>query len=116
MSSHRRSISPKRMASLKKYKSKSPKRTSSVRKSKSPMSKYKYKSPSKSMTTGTDKVKFYDLIAKKPFYTSDYKIKTRTTKSQNGKRLVTYYVAVNPTPKKDGGTFENWKIVSNEKA
>lgn len=102
-----KSKSPKKSV-VSKYKSKSPKRSPK----RSSAGSYKYKSPSMSM----EKVKFYDLIAKKPFYTTDYKVKTRTTHSQNGKRLITYYVTMNPTPKKDGNTFENWKIVSNEKA
>ena len=84
---------------------------SPTRKSKSPM-RTRSKSPAKRM----QKEKFFDLIQKKVFYTTDYQVMHRTMNSKNGKRKVTYHVTDNPTNKKDGGTFKNWKIVSNAAA
>lgn len=80
-------------------------------------SKSQSKSGSKSRSSSPRKrEKFYDLIQKKEFYTSDYDTKFRIMNSKNGKRKVTYFVCVNPTPKKDGSKFQNWKIVSNKAA
>ena len=86
--------------------------------SRSPLKRLVKKSKSmggKSVKHG-EKVKFYDLLAKKAFTTSEYKIVTKTINGKNGKRKVTYYVTENPTPRKDGTTFENWKILGNVKA
>ena len=92
--------------------SKSPKHTG-----KSPRSKYPKRSKSpKSPKRSGGRVKFFDLVAKKPFYTSTYEVVVRKTNSKNGKRKVTYYVTDNPTPAQSGKHFKNWKIVSNEKA
>lgn len=60
-----------------------------------------------------EKIKFYDLVARKPFMTSEYDVVTRITSSRNGKRRVTYFVTRNPTPRADGHAFDNWKIFSN---
>ncbi len=87
-------------------------------KSKSPakQSKSRSKARSRSPKKTNQREKFYDLIQKKEFYTSDYETKFRVMNSKNGKRKVTYYVCVNPTPRKDGSKFQNWKIVSNKAA
>lgn len=85
-------------------------RSKSIKKSKTLGSK----SP-KNGKTG-EKTKFYDLVGKKTFFTSDYKIVSKIVHGKNGKRKVTYYVTDNPTPRKDGTTFKNWKILSNTKA
>jgi hypothetical protein len=117
--SKKKSKSPKRIYSSK---SKSPKRVHSKSKSKSPKrvhSKSKSKSPKRvhsKSSVHNDKVKFYDLIAKKPFFTKEYKTLTKIINGKNGKRKVTYFIATNPTPRKDGSSFENWKISSNAKA
>lgn len=80
-------------------------------------SKSQSKSRSKSRSRSPRKrEKFYDLIQKKEFYTSDYDTKFRIMNSKNGKRKVTYFVTTNPTPRKDGSKFQNWKIVSNKAA
>jgi hypothetical protein len=77
------------------------------KKSKSPArGKSRSKSPVK-------KEKFFDLIQKKVFYSDKYDTVHRVMNSKNGKRKVTYHVCVNPTNKKDGTSFKNWKIVSN---
>ncbi len=92
-------------------KSRSPKRIKSPRRSsKSP------RRSSKSPHQRGASIKFFDLVAKKPFNTSNYEVVTRKTNSKNGKRLVTYYVTNNPTPRQDGKVFKNWRIVSNSKA
>ena len=87
-------------------------------KSKSPAkrSKSRSKARSRSPKKTNQREKFYDLIQKKEFYTSDYETKFRVMNSKNGKRKVTYYVCTNPTPRKDGSKFQNWKIVSNKAA
>lgn len=87
-------------------------------KSKSPAkrSKSRSKARSRSPKKTNQREKFYDLIQKKEFYTSDYETKFRVMNSKNGKRKVTYYVTTNPTPRKDGSKFQNWKIVSNKAA
>lgn len=109
---HSKSKSPKKsLKSKTSRKSKSPRKSSkSPRKSKSPK-----KSVGKSVKNG-EKVKFYDLLAKKAFTSSQYKMVTKIVNGKNGKRKVTYYVTTNPTPRKDGSSFENWKILSNAKA
>ncbi len=108
---HSKSKSPK-----KSHKSKSSRRSKSPKKSKSlKKSKSSRKSVGKSVKNG-EKVKFYDLLAKKAFTTSEYKMVTKIVNGKNGKRKVTYYVTTNPTPRKDGSSFENWKILSNAKA
>jgi hypothetical protein len=73
------------------------------------------KSPAKYVSPG-GKVKFYDLIAKRPFHSSDYEVVTRITHGRNGRRKITSYVVDNPTPRADGKHFKNWKIVKNEAA
>ena len=102
-----------------KKKSKSPKKHSkSLKKHSKKHSKSSKRSKSvggKSVKHG-EKVKFYDLLAKKAFTTSEYKMVTKVVNGKNGKRKVTYYVTDNPTPRKDGSTFQNWKILSNTKA
>lgn len=85
------------------------------RKSKSPV-RAQIKAHSKSPLKRKEKEKFFDLIQKKVFFTSDYNVMYRTMQSKNGKRRVTYHVTDNPTVKKDGATFKNWKIVSNDAA
>ena len=92
-----------------KKKSKSPKKHSKS------LKKHSKSVGGKSVKHG-EKVKFYDLLAKKAFTTSDYKMVTKIVNGKNGKRKVTYYVTDNPTPRKDGSTFQNWKILSNTKA
>lgn len=62
------------------------------------------------------KVKFFDLVLKKPFYTSSYETVVKKTNSKNGKRKVTYLVTDNPTKAQSGKSFKNWKILKNEKA
>lgn len=106
-----------------KKKSKSPKKHSKSPKNhdKSSPKKHTKSSPKKhTKSTGVskngEKVKFYDLLAKKLFTTSDYEMVTKIVNGKNGKRKVTYYVTDNPTPRKDGSTFQNWKILSNTKA
>jgi hypothetical protein len=106
---HSKSKSPK-----KSYKSKTSRKSKSPKKSKS-KSRSKSRSVGKSVKNG-EKVKFYDLLAKKAFTTSEYKMVTKIVNGKNGKRKVTYYVTTNPTPRKDGSSFENWKILSNAKA
>lgn len=112
-SAHRLSKKSKSLKRTTTRKSKSLKRTT-ARKSKSPKRVSKSKSP-KRVGSG-EKVKFYDLLAKKPFYTKEYKTVTKVVTGKNGKRKVTYFVTTNPTPRKDGSSFENWKILSNTKA
>lgn len=73
-------------------------------------------SSSPSAPKQTESVKFFDLIAKKPFMSSDYNIVTINTNSRNGRRKVTYFVTTNPTPRNDGKMFENWKIYKNQPA
>lgn len=107
--SHKKSIS----STLSKSKKRSPKR--------SPKRSLKRSLSIKSLkgsnsAENAKHVKFYDLLAKKPFTTSEYKIITQIISSKNGKRKITYYVTENPTPRKDGTVFENWKILSNVKA
>lgn len=101
-------------------KSKSPKKSKSSKRSPKRSIKRSIKhspkrSPKRSPGSG-EKIKFYDLLAKKAFYSSDYNMVTKTINGKNGKRKVTYYVTTNPTPRKDNTSFENWKIKSNEKA
>jgi len=98
-----------------KKKSKSPKKHSKSLKKHSKSSKRSKSVGGKSVKHG-EKVKFYDLLAKKAFTTSEYKMVTKVVNGKNGKRKVTYYVTDNPTPRKDGSTFQNWKILSNTKA
>lgn len=74
------------------------------------------KSPRKSPARSPGKVKFFDLVLKKPFYTANYETVVRKTNSKNGKRKVTYLVTDNPTKSQSGKSFKNWKILSNEKA
>jgi|CXWK01.1.fsa_nt_gi hypothetical protein len=75
------------------------------------------KSPRKSPARSPGgKVKFFDLVLKKPFYTSSYETIVKKTDSKNGKRKVTYLVTDNPTKAKSGKSFKNWKILKNEKA
>lgn len=88
------------------------KRSKSPARSKSPRTTRRSKSPA----VPQGKVKFFDLIQKKPFYTSEFEVVVRKTNSKNGKRKVTYLVTDNPTARNDGKHFKNWKILSNEKA
>lgn len=116
MASRSRSPLKKKSKSPKKH-SKSPKnhdKSSPKKRTKSSPKKHT-KSPTGVSKNG-EKVKFYDLLAKKLFTTSDYEMVTKIVNGKNGKRKVTYYVTDNPTPRKDGSTFQNWKILSNTKA
>lgn len=87
-------------------------RSSSRSRSRSPRRR---RSSTRRSPTGGE-VKFYDLIAKKIFYSSDYDVVTRIIHGRNGRRKITSYVVDNPTPRGDGASFKNWKIAKNEAA
>lgn len=77
----------------------------SHKRSRSPKSKSRSRSRSRSRSPKSGgKLKFFDLIMKKPFYTSEYAIVV----TKNGKHRA---VTTNPTKTKDGKTFKTGKFI-----